>query len=145
MFDAEKIINGSHGELWLDGEKVSEVKGFEARLEFEKQDVAQAGGKFTTGTKFMGYKGTGTMRIYKVNSRMIKKIGDKIKQGINPRFLILSSLTDPAADGAERIIIKDACFNDLVLANWEAKQLGEVEVPFTFTDYDYPDTIAPRD
>jgi len=52
---------------------------------------------------------------------------------------------DPAAFGAERVIIKDACFDDLTLVNWEAKVKGEVECPFTFTDWEPLDTVAPRE
>lgn len=140
----ERVINGTHGELWLDGDKVSEAYGLEAKVELEKEEVSICG-KMGTDTKFMGYKGTGSIKLHKTNSRMMSKISDQLKQGINPRFTILSALNDPAAYGAERIIVKDAAFDDLMLANWEAKQKGEVEVPFTFTDWDLLDTIQPKE
>lgn len=142
-FNTERVINGTFGELWLDGDKVSECYGLEARVEFEKEDVPVCG-KQGTDTKLMGYKGTGTVRLHKVYSRMALKISDQIKQGINPRLQILSALKDPAAYGAERILIKDACFDDLTLAAWEAKQKGTVEAPFTFTDWELLDTIQPQ-
>lgn len=141
---AEKILNGTFGEVWLDGDKVSECYGLEAKIELDKEEVPVCG-KLGTDTKLMGYKGTGSMKLHKVNSRMILKISDQIKAGINPRFQILSSVNDPAADGAERILIKDAAFDDLTLANWEAKAKGEVECPFTFTDWEPLDTIASRE
>ena len=128
----------------MDGDLASECFGLEARVEIEKEDVPVCG-KLGTDTKMMGYKGTGTIKLHKVNSRMTIKLSDKVKQGINPRFQILSALKDPAAFGAERVIIKDACFDDLTLANWEAKAKGEVECPFTFTDWEPLDTVAPRE
>lgn len=141
--DENKIINGTFGELWLDGDKVAECYGLEARVEIEKEDVAVCG-KLGTGTKMLGYKGTGSVRFHKVNSRMAIKISDQLKQGINPRLQLLSALNDPAAYGAERVLIKDACFDDLTLAGWEVKQRGTIEAPFTFTDWEYVDVIEPR-
>ncbi|MCR8645583.1 phage tail tube protein [Paenibacillus sp. N1-5-1-14] len=139
-FNGEKVISGTFGEVWLDGEYVAEAMSMEAKLEIEKEDVPLTG-KFATDSKFMGYKGSGTLKMHKANSRMIKKLGDMIKKGINPRFQIMSSLADPAAAGAERILIKDASFNDLTLINWELKKKGEIEAPFTFTDWDTQDLI----
>jgi hypothetical protein len=139
----ERVINGTWGEVWLDGDKVAEAYGLEAKVELEKEEVPICG-KMGTDTKLMGYKGTGSIKLHKVNSRMMLKLSDQIKQGINPRFQILSALKDPAAYGAERILVKDACFDDLTLAAWEAKQKGEIESPFTFTDWELLDTIQPK-
>lgn len=140
--NTERIINGTFGELWLDGDKVAEAYGLDARVEISKEDVDVCG-SLGTNTKMMGYKGTGSVKLHKVNSRMAIKISDKLKQGINPRFQILSALKDPAAYGAERVLVKDAAFDDMTLANWEAKQKGTVEAPFTFTDWEYLDKITP--
>jgi len=142
--NGERVINGTHGEFWLDGDKVSECYGLEAKIEFNKEEV-EICGKQGTDTKFMGYKGTGTVKLHKVNSRMMLKLSAEIKSGINPRFQILSALKDPAAYGAERILIKDAAFDDLTLVGWEAKQKGSVEASFTFTDWDLLDTIEPKE
>lgn len=142
--NAERIMNGTFGEVWLDGDLVSECYGLEARVEIEKEDVPVCG-KLGTDTKMMGYKGTGSLKMHKANSRMMIKLSAKIKAGENPRLQVLSALKDPAAFGAERVIIKDACFDDLTLVNWEAKVKGEVECPFTFTDWEPLDTVAPRE
>lgn len=143
MSRAERIMNGTFGEVWLDGDKVAECFGLEARVEFEKEEVSLCG-QLGVDTKLMGYKGTGSLKMHKMNSRMMLKLSDKIKNGENPRLQILSALKDPAALGAERVMIKDACFDDLMLASWEAKNKGEIESPFTFTDWDLLDTVAPR-
>lgn len=141
---AERIMNGTHGELWLDGDKVSECYGLDAKVEITKEEIDVCG-KLGTDTKMMGYKGTGSVKLHKVNSRMMIKISDDIKRGINPRFQILSALKDPAAYGSERVLIKDTAFDDLTLAGWEAKQKGTVECPFTFTDWDDLDNVEPRE
>ena len=71
--DERRIINGTHGAVFLDGEEVAELKAFQAKLEFQKEEVKVAG-KMATGTKYMGYSGKGSLQLHKVNSRMIKAI-----------------------------------------------------------------------
>ena len=138
--DERKIINGVHGTVFLDGEEVAEVKSFQAKLEFQKEEVKIAG-KMATGTKYMGYSGKGSLALHKVNSRMIKAIGQQIKEGKEPRFTIIGKLADPDSDGVERIAINNVSFDDLTLFDFEVGALGQVECPFTFTDYDFLDLI----
>ena len=138
--DERKIINGVHGAVFLDGEEVAEVKSFQAKLEFQKEEVKIAG-KMATGTKYMGYSGKGSLALHKVNSRMIKAIGQQIKEGKEPRFTIIGKLADPDADGVERIAINNVSFDDLTLFDFEIKALGEIECPFTFEKCNVIDTI----
>lgn len=138
--DERKIINGTHGTVFLDSEEVAEVKAFQAKLEFQKEEVKIAG-KMATGTKYMGYSGKGSLNIHKVNSRMIKAIGEMIKQGKEPRFTIIGKLADPNSDGVERIAINNVSFDDLTLFDFEVGALGQVECPFTFDDYNFLDLI----
>ena len=112
--DERKIINGVFGTVFLDGEEVAEVKSFQAKLEFQKEEVKIAG-KMATGTKYMGYSGKGSLALHKVNSRMIKAIGQQIKEGKEPRFTIIGKLADPDADGVERIAINNRSVDDLTL------------------------------
>ncbi len=143
MNSAERVINGTFGEVWLDHDKVAECFGLTAKVELEKEEISICG-KLGKDTKMMGYKGTGSLKLHKVNSRMALKLSDSIKNGVNPRLQIMSKLKDPAAYGAETVFINDAAFDDLTLVSFEAKAKGEVECPFTFTDWKYEDTISPR-
>lgn len=138
--DERKVINGGFGTVFLDGEEVAELKSFQAKLEFQKEEVKIAG-KMATGTKYMGYSGKGSLALHKVNSRMIKAIGQQIKEGKEPRFTIIGKLADPDADGVERIAINNVSFDDLTLFDFEVGALGQAECPFTFTDYDFLDLI----
>ena len=138
--DGRKVMNGTHGTAFLDGEEIAEVKAFQAKLEFKKEEVKIAG-KMATETKYMGYSGKGSLSLHKVNSRMIKAIGQQIKEGKEPRFTVIGKLADPDADGVERIAINNVSFDDLTLFDFEVGALGQTECPFTFTDYDFLDLI----
>ncbi|WP_084331146.1 phage tail tube protein [Ruminiclostridium cellobioparum] len=142
--NAKRIINGTWGEVWLDDDKVGECKGLQAKIEIQKEDVKLCG-QMAQDTKITGWKGKGTLKLYKTSSRLALKIKDEVlKNGKDIRFKIISKLADPDASGAERVVIKNVSFDDLMLADWEAAKNGEVEAPFTFTDFDYLDMIQPE-
>jgi len=143
MDSAKRIMNGTWGEVWLDGDYVSECYGLQAKVNVNKEDVNLCG-QMATDTKVTSIKCTGSLRLHKVSSRMALAIGDMIKRGIDPRFTIISKLADPDAYGAERVVLKNVSFDDLTLADWEVARNGTVEAPFTFTDYEFLDTVEAR-
>lgn len=144
MYAPEKTINGTFGELWLDDYYLAEVTGLEAKVTLDKQEVNQTG-TLTKGYKMVGMDGKGTIKLNKVSSYFITKLSDDIKNGKTPSCTIISKLADPDSDGAERIKLFGVTFDELTLANWEAKKLGEESVPFTFTDWTVVDSIEPLD
>lgn len=140
MDSTKRTINGKWGEIWLDDNKVAEIKGFQAKVSFNKAEINICG-NMLTDSKVLNAKGTGSLRMYKVYSRMANAIGDAIRNGKDLRFTITSKLADPDAYGSERVVIKNVSFDDLTLADWQDATVGEVEAPFTFTDYRFLDTI----
>lgn len=130
-----QVLSGTYGKAWWDGELVFEAKGFEASVELQMEAVKQAG-RLADGQKMLGYSGTGTLRLHKVFSRAIRKISESVKAGVNPEFTLVSEVADPAAFGAERVILKGVQLTTLPLVNWELGQLMEEELPFAFTDWE---------
>ena len=126
--------------MWLDGDKVSECYGLQAKASFNKEDIALCG-QMASDKKVTSIDCTGSLRLHKVTSRMAQAIGENIRNGRDVRFTIVSKLKDPDAYGAERVVLRNVSFDDLTLADWEAKSVGKVECPFTFTDYEFLDVI----
>lgn len=141
MDSAKRVISGTWGEVWLDSDKVSECYGLQAKVGFNKEDIALCG-QMASDKKVTGIDCTGSLRMHKVNSRMAQVIGQYIRNGRDIRFTVISKLNDPDAYGAERVVLKNVSFNDLTLADWEAKSPGKVESTFTFTDYEFLDMIG---
>ena len=139
------VINGTWGEIWLEGEKISELTGLDAKITLKKEDVSMCG-VLAKESKITGWEGKGTLKLHKVNSRMAQLLGDNIKQGKDVRFTIIAKLADPDTIGnqSERVALKGVSFDDLTVMNFEMKALGKVECPFTFTDYDFMDLIKPE-
>ena len=61
------------------------------------------------------------------------------KAGKQTVVTIVSVLDDKDAIGSERIVIKDATFDSLILADWEVDKMGEESYSFTFSDWDLLD------
>ena len=135
-----RVISGTWGQLWLDDELVGECYGLQAKVEYNKESIVMCG-QMAEDSKVMSFKGTGSVKLHKVNSRMGILMGEKIKDGVDVRFKLISKLADPDSYGAERVVVRNVSFDDLTLADWETNTVGKVECPFTFTDWGYMDQI----
>lgn len=138
---ANKIMSGTWGKVLLEGDDLYEVSAFMAKVTYNKEDVQMAG-DMMIDTKVISCKGTGTLTLKKMNSRMAKLLGQKILNGIDQRFSLIGALDDPDASGKERISISNISFDELTLMDWAVGEIKDVEVPFTFTKYKTIDLVA---
>lgn len=138
--DTTKVISGTFGTVFLGDEEIAEMSAFQAKLEFQKEEIKVAG-QMATDTKLMGYSGKGSLKLHKVNSRMVKLLLSEIKEGKDPRFTLIGKLADPNSDGSERVAIKNVSFDDLTIFDFEVGAVGSSENPFTFTDIEAIDLI----
>ena len=139
-FSPEKAINGTFGSAWIDDYFLAEITGLEAKVSLEKTEVNQVG-TLAKGYKITGIDGKGTVKLNKVTSYFINLLSKNIQEGKVTTCTIISKLDDPDSDGVERIKLKGCTFDELTLANWEAKKLGEESVAFSFTGWEILDTI----
>jgi hypothetical protein len=139
-YTADQVINGTFGQMWLDGNLMAETTALQAKVTLTKTAVNICG-KLVSGQKVTGMELKGTVKLNKVTSAMIKANSDNIKAGKTPEHTIISNLADPQSLGAERIVLTGVMFDELTLVDWEAKKNGEESVPFTFMDWDLLDVI----
>lgn len=136
----QRVINGSFGEVWINGSQLSQCKKLSAKVEIKKEDVPIPG-TLKTGKKMTGYEGKGSMTLFKISSLIQNEMVNNLKSGILPTMSVVSSIKDPAAFGAERVKLTGVTFDDITLIDWEVGKLGELELPFTFEDYYMLDII----
>ena len=132
--NVNEIINGTYGKVFINGNKLANIKSFEAKLTFECEEVnlAEDPGKHM---RYMGYSGEGTMTLHKVDSSILNMIKDDIKAGKMPEIMIVGSVSDPSAIGTERVQLNGVTLDEITLLKFELKTLGEEEVPFKFADF----------
>ena len=139
-YTGKEVINGTWGEVWISDSKIAEIKSFQAKDEYEKEEVKMAG-KMHTSHKIMAVSGKGSCSVHKVNSYQAGRIGSQVRNGKTPHFTIIAKLADPDSRGAERIAFEGVVFDDLTLMDWEVGTLGSVEMPFTYETYKFLDKI----
>lgn len=140
MDSAKRIINGTFGEVWVDGEKVAEVTAGQAKVAKQKETVSLCG-QFMDDSKATNASGTGSLTLYHVDSGFAARQGD-LQNGVDRRCTIILKLRDPDAYGAERVALYNVSFDDLTLADWQAATVGTVTAPFTFSRYEFLDMIG---
>lgn len=136
--EAKRVMNGKYADLYIDGDLMAEATAFKAEVTLTKEEVKMLRhvGK---GYKVTGYDCKGQLKLHKVSSYMIRKMNDNIKAGRQTVVTIVSVLDDKDAIGSERIVIKDATFDSLILADWKVDKMGEESYSFTFSDWDLLD------
>lgn len=142
-FNAENAISGNWGELWIDGEKLAEVESFMLKINMIKEDVPVCGSAKGKGKKSMGWDGTGSLSYTKVDSKLLKKQVELHKAGKPLVCTLTGKLADPAAiEGKHEMITATGVqFDDITLMNWANGQIGKIEKPFTFDNYELLDVI----
>ncbi|OPY64080.1 MAG: Phage-like element PBSX protein XkdM [Pelotomaculum sp. PtaU1.Bin065] len=131
--DPSRVIYGSYGQIYIDGEWQTNFNHLEAKVAQNKIELNLSGDgwvRHKRGSK----KGTGTLSGFKVTSTMI--------QNGFAKFEIVSKLDDPEAYGFERIRLKNVMPDELQLANWTAGEEVKEDVPFTFEEYELQDAIV---
>lgn len=138
-FNAQQVMSGTQGEIWIDGKYMAEVTAFNAEVKLVKEEVNQVKTMFKQ-YKITGCEGTGNVKMNHVSSYFINLMADNIRNARQTVVTIRVKLDDPDAVGREEIIIRDATFDKLTLMDWEAKKLTEDDYDFTFTDFEVPVT-----
>jgi len=137
---ANKVINGTHGAVWVNGEKWLDLESLELKVTLEYEDVNFAE---DTGTyrKFMGWVGEGSIVTKKVYSRGSNLLAEAVKSGKMPDVTITSKLADPDSYGQERVTVSSVTFNEFLLTKIEQRALLQEELGFAFGDFDILDAI----
>lgn len=129
-----RVLSGTWGEVWVDGEKIFELTAVTAKITANREDV-QIGNSMDS--KMTSQKGEGSLKIKKVYSRF-NRIAEAWRKGKDVRSQIIAKLGDPDAVGEqqERYSIDNVWFNELPLVNYEQGAKIEDEIPFGFTPSD---------
>lgn len=140
-FRAEQAINGTYGEVWLDGDYLAQVIALKAEVTQKKTAIVMVQ-KLQEGQKMTGLELKGEIKMHKINSVIMKKMSEYFKRGKMMTCTIISHINDPDALGAERVALYGCLFDKLILADWEAGKMGEESYSFTFEDWELLQTIS---
>lgn len=126
----KRRLNGSFGEVDVNGVPWGEVTGLEVKLTIEHADVYRG---LHMDKKMTGLSGEGTIKAIKAYSRSAELL-DVYQQGKEPNIRITAAVTDPDAEGGqvERIAISNIVFEEIDILSFDHGELMEPEYGFTF-------------
>ena len=140
--ESNRVINGSFGSVYEDGQWLTNFNSAEAIGEINYEDVRRS------GTRKIGHKATdirysGSIRGYKITSELTKKVG-QVNDDTKAPFVteLIFKLADPEAYGYERVRLKGVQFTRLDIMRFEHGSIVEQEWPFVFDDYEFLDEIT---
>ncbi len=135
-----RVMSGTWGQVWVDGELWAELSAFQAKYSYTKESVSMCG-EMVEDSKITSVKGTGSITILKVYTRNNDR-ADSIIKGKDVRATIVGKLDDPDAYGAERVALYDVSFDDETIMDFTSGATGKVTMPFTFRRREWLDTVA---
>lgn len=143
MIPGQRVISGSKGQLWLNGDLLAEVKSIESKATINRETVMM-GGSYDEDSKVTSIGCEGSLVINKVFTRE-REFVEKLQQGKDERFQLFVTLDDPDAYGRETVQLENCWFNEVTIAQFEVGTILEREFPFghTFSDIKYPESITP--
>lgn len=140
-FDPMRVVAGTFGQIFCEGEWLSNFNKCEAKVDITKAALKLAGDRWERH-KVIGLKGSGGITGYKISSKLIQKVGSvALSSQPSLRTELIIKLDDPEAFGAERIRLKNVMFDNIDLAKWESGKEIEEDWKFTFEEYDLLDPI----
>ena len=114
-FNAQQVMAGTQGEVWIDDKYVAQVTAFKAEVSLIKEEVHQVK-RMGKQYKITGWEGKGNVKMNHMSSYFIDLMSDNIKNAHQTIVTIVVKLDDPDAIGSERIVIRDATFDPYGLA-----------------------------
>ena len=135
-----RIIRGTFGAVWMNNEKLYEVKSAEAKVTLNYEEL-HLNGEFGTDRRYMGYDVSGTVTLHKCGSRAARLYASAPKTGILPEVKMDFALKDPDVAGAQRAVLEGVTFDELTLAQFENNTVLEESIPFHAAGFDLPEFL----
>ncbi len=132
MFDTNKFLKGTSGEVFLNTEKLIEINKINIKMTGQFEEFAPTG-DYNTHHVYTGYDGEGTLEGARINTGVDAEIIENWQKGVSPIFTIYASLTNPNTNKTERYMVTGVQFTEVTPADWESKTLVKRSMPFTFT------------
>lgn len=139
MPNANRIMNGTWGQLWKAGVLRSECTAFQVKIAKNFEDKNRCG-QMATDRKLISVKISGSITFDKVYTVGADDAEDAMA-GIDDRETLVGNLNDPDAYGAERIAVYGVSYDEQTLADWAAAKAGSITLPFQATNFQYLDKV----
>lgn len=139
-FDHKWTFNGTFGELWIDSEYIAETESIKAEVSINYADIRKPR-DLATYKKQLSMEGSGSLTMYKINSRQLARAYTTEKSGHQVESQLIVKISDPDAIGMERVVLKNVNFENVPLTGFERAAETKQEISFTFAKWEPLDMV----
>lgn len=139
-FNKNRVLRGTDGRVFFEGELMGNVKSFEAKVSVNKDSIL-ANGDYGEKHIMNSYSIAGTFTGFKCNSYILKKYAEALKTGVMPELTVVGQNADRGAGTVERVAMYGVIPDEIMLTKFENGTIVEEEMPFTADDYKVLDTL----
>jgi hypothetical protein len=142
ILDSTRTIHGDFGEIWADGEWLSNFNSAEASADISYEKIKRSGSRIS-GNKAGDIALSGTIKGYKVTSDLARKVS-QVMDSTRGAFVgeLIIKLADPEAYGFERVRLKGVQFTKIDIIKFDHGSIVEQEWPFVYDGVDWLDAIV---
>ncbi|WP_027399082.1 phage tail tube protein [Anaerovorax odorimutans] len=133
MTTGNKYWNGSNGKIWVNDTMWDDVSSFQAKVEMTFEEVPNG---LKTAQVLMGYKISGSIKMRKTDSKILKLVADDYKNGIITDIKIVGKAMNLSTGKVERIAYTGVTFDEIQLNQFEEKKIVENEINFKAEDFE---------
>ena len=140
MFDDNKFLKGTSGEVFLNNTLLTEINKVNIKMTGQYEDFSPCG-DYCSHHVYVGYDGEGTLEGARVNTMIDADLIEAYQKGTTPDYKIVATLTDPNTNKSESYMITGVQFTEISPIDYEATKLATRSMPFTFTGIKVLSTI----
>ncbi|MDO4301923.1 MAG: phage tail tube protein [Clostridia bacterium] len=133
MFDDNKFLKGTSGEVFLNNTNLFEINKINIKMTGQYEDFSPVG-DYCSHHVYVGYDGEGTLEGARINTMIDADLISAYQNGITPDYKIVANLTNPNTGKTESYMVTGVQFTEISPMDWEAKKLVTRSMPFTFTE-----------
>lgn len=143
--DTGKLISTKSAKIFIqrDGKNIplAECTDFKAKVKKNKETIKTLG-KFSTGHKFVGWEGTGSISGYLINSELISSELEGLKTGVDPVFNVVATYYGDDEQGNQTLLYKSVSLDDVDFGELKSDDgVIKFESDLTFDDVDLVDAF----
>lgn len=131
MFDNNKALKGTSGEVFLNKKFLEEINKINIKMTGSFEDFHPVK-EYGTHHIYVGYDGEGTMEGIRTDTMIDADLIEAYQKGLSMEYEIMANLENPNTGKVESYMIEGVQFTEITPVDWETKKLVTRNMPFTF-------------
>lgn len=140
-FTKNRILNGTEGKVYIDGEPVYNVDRIDVKVSIDYDDI-NLNGEYVTQHRYMGASISGTVSLHKFDSYLVELYAQHIARGTIPPVRIDVALYDPQTQQRQIVALYDVQFEEVDLGSFTNKELLTEDMPFNAGSFEVLEVIS---